>query len=202
VSRERDFNAWHCPRCHEEVGMMGHGPAGCPAEKAARAAAAQAKPALRAFLAHPKDLDDYRIDALRDLAIESMREAIAIMGGGREPHVVTGRDDFNANVMTAGGWEAWTYSVARGSEYRNGVLQPRFDIIILTPGPLFGKATAGIIEAALTHGRPCFLLPGDEQDEDLGMLYPITHVIVKDPRNFRTGYTVRYGASIGRGVHG
>lgn len=153
---------------------------------------------LRAFLAHPKDVEDD--DVLRRLvqrAETSMKSAITKMGGAAEPVIITGREDFQNHVMNAGGWEGWTYSVAEGTERRDGLIQPRYDLIILTPGPLFGKATADIIERALKVGKPVFFMPGDfDEDADYGLFYPVTQVIQKDRRDFKKGWTVRYGASV------
>ncbi len=35
---ERDYTAWFCPHCGQEVGMMGHGGGGCPVEAAVASA--------------------------------------------------------------------------------------------------------------------------------------------------------------------
>ncbi len=152
---------------------------------------------LRGFLAHPKDIEDEeRLTRLTLLATVAMENAIAKWQGTRVPRIITGREDFNAHVMQTGGWDGWAHSVAVGTEFRDGEIRPRYDLIILTPGPLFGKATASIIDTALTGQKPVFFMPGDDDDADCGLLYPVTQVIQKDARDFKKGWTVRYGASV------
>ena len=149
---------------------------------------------LRAFLAHPKDTDDPTIEVLKHAATGLLLAQIKAHHGGLTPEVVTGRDDFNDRAMACGGWGPWAESVATGTGYIDGALRTLYDLIIVTPYQLVGRATAQMLEAALGNAnpslrKPVFFMPHPEAP-DGGYLYPVTSLAVHDPRNFKASHTL------------
>lgn len=123
---------------------------------------------LRVFLAHPKDMDEGRLDALSKQAERNVTRVQRKHGGTAKVVVVTGFTDFNARVMACGGWDGWADSVATSVVYRDGSRLPLYDMIVVTPANVFGMGTAKIVEAALRVGRPVFYMPEDDDQTDEG----------------------------------
>jgi hypothetical protein len=140
---------------------------------------------LRAFLAHPKNIEDADIERLKLMATVLLEAAIRAANGKRTPEIITGRDDFNARALDAGGWEPWCDSVGKGTGWREGTLQPLFDLIIVTPRATFGKATAHLVHAALAVKKPVFVMV-DEEEPSLAQVF---HVYTNDSRDFQNGFT-------------
>lgn len=109
----------------------------------------------RLFLAHPKNLSDEEIDALRD----SVRGAVAYALPDRDVEVTTGRDDYATTFRRCGTWTAWAKNVATGVEYGTGL--PRYHAIVVAPVSAVGKATGEILRAAMSAHKPVFLFQGE-----------------------------------------
>lgn len=105
---------------------------------------------MRVFVAHKRQLSSVAVDALQE-AIEG-----AICSKGVETTVVTGRDHFADNAQALGGWQAWQQEVAAGSALDG---EPLFHAIVV-PDAAVGRATAGIVRAALEAGRPVLFWDG------------------------------------------
>lgn len=149
---------------------------------------------LRCFLAHPRDTDDETINRLVVEATTLLLKQIEAHHGTVRPVVISGRDDFNDRVMAAGGWEAWAASVVEGTGYIDGALRTLYDLIIVSPSPLVGKATAQMIERALSSPqakKPVFFMP-DPEAEDSGHLYPVTGITLRDAKNFKKSHALRF----------
>lgn len=150
--------------------------------------------ALRAFLAHPKDTEDATIDRLVAAATEALKAQIEAHHGTVHPVVISGRDDFNDRVMACGGWAGWSASVVDGTGYIDGALRSLYDLIIVSPSSIVGKATADMVERALILGaakKPVFFMPDPEAD-DGGKLYPVTGILLRDAKNFKKSHTLRF----------
>lgn len=141
-------------------------------------------PTLRCFLAHPKAISDEDIERLKLMATALAENEVRKAGGARRIEVVTGRDDFAARAVEAGGWEAWCASVGKGTAWRDGTLQPLFDVIIVTPRRTFGKATAQILHAAFGVRKPVFVLVDEEEPK----LVSVQGVFVGDRKDFQNGF--------------
>jgi hypothetical protein len=106
----------------------------------------------RIFLAHPKALMDADIDALCAEALDRVSSALP----DRRVAVIAGRDAYRASYQRCGTWEAWARYIATGTEYGTG--EPAFHAVVVAPVPALGKATAGIVQHALTANKPVFVL--------------------------------------------
>lgn len=142
---------------------------------------------LRVFLAHPKSLSDERIEGYKVHAQQVIERAVAAHATAPPAvEVVTGRDDFMQNIQAAGGFDGWCQYVGAGRAYRNGALQPTYDLIVVGPEPRFGRATAAIIGHALQSKRPVYFL-SDVADA----LTPVAFLSQIDAMDFRSGWTVQ-----------
>lgn len=151
---------------------------------------------LRCFLAHPRGCEDAEINLLRETAQALLKAQIAAHGGTVVPEVVAGRDDFNDRVMACGGWNDWAASVVDGAGYVDGALRTLYDLIIVSPTPLVGKATADMVTRALTNpvaGRrkPVFFMPSPDAD-DGNRLYPVTGLTLRDPENYKKSHALNF----------
>jgi len=101
----------------------------------------------RIFYAHSAGANGETVnDAVADLTAALQVRA----GQGTYVKVTPGVDDYNQRFPLCGGWDAWTASVGSGHAYDGS---PLFHGIVV-PTMAVGKATAGIIEAALKAERP------------------------------------------------
>lgn len=151
-------------------------------------------PALRAFLAHPKSSPDDEIETLKATATALLGDQIARHRGSVRPCVIPGRDDFNDRVMACGGWEAWSASVVDGTGYVDGALRSLYDLIIVSPTAVVGKATADMISRALTNAdpgkrKPVFFMPHPDAP-DGARLYPVINLRPRDGNDFRRSHTL------------
>ena len=94
--------------------------------------------------------------------------------------VVDGLTDWHANFSRCGGWNGWAEDVATGRDI-NG--RPRYDAI-LCPRESVGKATAQIVDAALSAGKPVLLLRRD------GSVAQVAGVTVVDPESWKAGWAL------------
>ena len=108
----------------------------------------------RIFVAHPKATADADIDALCAEALDRVSAALP----DRKVAVIAGRDAYLASYQRCGTWDAWARYIATGGEYGTG--EPAFHAIVVAPLPGIGKATAGIVQHALTANKPVLLLNG------------------------------------------
>ena len=93
--------------------------------------------------------------------------------------VVDGLTDWQQNFSRCGGWNGWAEDVATGRDI-NG--RPRYDAI-LCPRESVGKATAGIVEAALRAHKPV-LLGGA-----IGVRRVVA-VVQDDPTSWKSGWSL------------
>lgn len=152
------------------------------------------KPALRAFLAHPRDIEDDVIELLKQEATRLLVAQVAAHQGNLAPEVIAGRDDFNDRAMACGGWEPWAASVVSGSGYVDGALRTLYDLIVVSPRVVIGKATAQMLTTALSNvnpalHKPIFFMPHPEEP-DGGHLYPVTRIQLRDSRNFKASHAL------------
>jgi hypothetical protein len=104
-------------------------------------------PAMRVFLAHPKDRE-----GLEQAAIDL---TACLKAGGKHALVTLGRDDFERQAAARQGWGGWPASVAGIS---NGV--PRFDLIVVWPEKTLGRGTFQIVVSCSRAGRPVYFWDG------------------------------------------
>tara|TARA_Y100000034_G_scaffold122339_1_gene167666 strand:+ start:1049 stop:1480 length:432 start_codon:yes stop_codon:yes gene_type:complete len=101
----------------------------------------------RIFYAHAAGQERSSIeDCATDLAAALQVRA----GRGTYIKVTSGIEDYNKRFPLCGGWDCWTASVGSGHAYDGSPLYHG----IVVPTEQVGKATAGIIQAALDAGRP------------------------------------------------
>lgn len=137
----------------------------------------------RIFVAHPRALTYGPLVELKAQVTALARQLKTREGLPCEPIVTLGRDDFEANAETLGGWDAWCKNVATGIDYVSR--EPRFHAIIVAPAPEVGKATAQIIRAAFAASKPVLVIePGGAG------LIPAQRIVQHDPRDFRAGWRV------------
>lgn len=136
---------------------------------------------MRVFLGHPKGWDDETIDlAVRELAADmtsSLEKAV---------EVISGRDDFHANIAAEGNFNGWCRSITRrtdqyGRRFYDVVAVPK-----VTMSGTVGKATAMIVRDALQHGLPAVQV---EWLETGGIeVRPVTAVEDEDTENYIAGW--------------
>ena len=107
-------------------------------------------PAMRVFLAHPKDHDDLE-QAASDLTA-------CLAAGGKSGIVTLGRDDFARQANARQGWGGWPASVAGMT---NGA--PRFNLIVVWPAMTMGRGTFQIVVSCSRAGRPVYYWDGKRE---------------------------------------
>lgn len=116
---------------------------------------------MRVFLAHAKADSDERI-AEWQTAIKGLFAAQFFEAGITEDvEVIPGRDDFNDNVVRAGGWRGWPDDVTRRLDYETQ--QPYYEAIVV-PSKTYGKGTAAILEGAFGRGRFVYFYDGEKSE--------------------------------------
>lgn len=135
-------------------------------------------PKLRIFVAHPKGETDEVLDLTRSEIEEVARRQLP----GREIEIVLGRDDFQRSFARFGGWDGWIASIAGGSEYREGLLRPRFDVLVTTTTTL-GRATAQMLRIAAGKGKPVLYFTGAD-------FTPVQNVVQRDGQDYRAGWEI------------
>lgn len=134
---------------------------------------------MRVFFGHPKSWDDELID-------EAMRELAEDMKSGLEKDVVvvSGRDDFQANIASEGNFNGWCRSITRRTDQYGA----RWYDVIAVPksGEGIGKATALIAQDAIRIGLPVVEV---EWLEHGGIeARPVVRVDEADRENYFTGW--------------
>jgi len=108
--------------------------------------------AKKVFLAHPKDCDGELpgITVQVQAAIEKLPRP-----AGVRVILYSGRDDYDACFKALGSWDAWTTNVATG--VHPTTRRPNYDVIVVAPQAVIGRATKDIVEKALKAGKPVLL---------------------------------------------
>lgn len=132
----------------------------------------------RIFYAHPAN---HQADDIAGRA-DALTTALQVRAGaGTSIKVVAGRDDYHQRFPLCGSWDAWAASVGSGHAYDGS---PLFHGIIV-PTLEVGKATAGIIEAALRAERPVLYWQPQER-----VFQPVNAVEQVDG-NWQTGWVIK-----------
>jgi hypothetical protein len=188
-STETTCSAPLCSVCAKKVMVEGQKIDLCAlCWRSRRAALAKPKeasvPKLMIFLAHPRYIGDDEIAALQERTRVAASAALAGMNRPDVlPVVVTGRDDHVARVFQEGGWEGWCASVATGTSYRDGVMGPLYDAIVVAPDRSCGMGVARIVQYALQASKPVYFLEG-------ARLLPVTSLVASNPQNWQRGFEV------------
>ena len=135
---------------------------------------------MRAFFAHPKAWDDEIINAAVAEVAASLRASQS-----EAVEVISGRDDFQANLASEGNITGWCRSVTRRRD-RDG--RRWYDLIAVPKTDGIGKATASIVEDALAVRLPVaqveFL---DDGTIDVQRVAGVDHV---DAENYIAGWAL------------
>lgn len=136
------------------------------------------KKIVRVFLGHSKSDTDGSIEAMKSTLIRILTHASA---GRAIVEVVPGRDDFEANMKRAGGWDAWAIDVVDRIDFST---RERVYSAIVVTSENVGGATAKIVQRAISVGVRVMLLNGAE-------VKSVTGIDEIDRRDFRGGWRVR-----------
>lgn len=141
---------------------------------------------MRFFIAHSKaegeDPDAYA-------AILTRARKIV----GDEHELVSGRNDFLANMESEGGWDGWSRSIATRVDPETGV---RVYDGVLVPSNRVGKATAAIVGACLEAGVEVYCFSGEIPERwGTGVTFtndawPVGAVELVDRKDFKTGWAL------------
>ena len=102
---------------------------------------------INVFVANSKNDSDESVEA----AIEKFKLRFS-----KNTYVfVKGKDDFLANMKRLGSWEAWEKNVVYGFKF--GTVEKKYGLIFCI-NRVIGKATANIVQHALTAGTKIVLL--------------------------------------------
>ena len=124
---------------------------------------------MNVFLALPKSTPESKSE-------DYCREIMRLFSN--KVTVTTSGDDFKANFADAGGWDAWTTSVAEGIDFVSR--KPKYEAIICVER-VIGKATAQIVKKSLNSKKTVIIL------ED-GGVRQITNVVENDSNNWISGW--------------
>lgn len=122
---------------------------------------------MRILIAHAKGEDANIVEGL----VRDAQEAVP----GAE--VIKASDEWKRTFSSAGGWGPWTRQVGAGRDL-NG--SPTYDVYIC-PREYVGKATAQIVEAALSAGRRVIFGSG-------GDFSRVTSIIEEDSQSWVAGW--------------
>lgn len=128
------------------------------------------------FVAHPKSYEDAELDILK----EEIRKVALKQLPHAEVTITLGRDDFMARAAAEGGWRGWSESVVTARKPSGA---PRFDAIIVPPGPI-GRATADMLRLALVQRRPVLRFLGDD-------FRPVSILVERDRESWKDGWELR-----------
>lgn len=137
-------------------------------------------PHRNVFLAHPSGMDDAVLAALRDEVKAAMEP---LLEPGMTITVTTGKEDHTSRFGMCGGWPGWIQSVAEGTVTGLEGVRHLFDAYVVAPSETMGKATAEIIDRALTRGKAVFLYRG-------GIFRAGRTVVEIDRRDLRGGWVL------------
>ena len=133
------------------------------------------------FLAHPKSMDPEKREHVAQLVGQ------LFSASGDEVRVVTGHDDYMQYGPSAGSFDSWTRDVVDRADMMT--MKPVYSAIVVTQ-LYFGKATALIVQRALSKKRPVFVFIEGDADEE--MLFRVVDLITIDKDDFIGGWTVEH----------
>lgn len=128
---------------------------------------------MRAFYAHPGG--NVLIQELVDLKA-------SLIAKGLEADVVPGVSDYGKNYK--GSWEDWQKGVVHRVNFVTK--KPVYDLFVV-PGDDCGRATAAILEEALSVGKPVFWWDGN------GAFERVSGVALFDPEDWQHGWRFERG---------
>jgi len=139
---------------------------------------------LTVFFAHPSGASEEEIRLGMARIKEGFEEKAAQKGATLRVRVVPGRDDFRE--CCRGDWSLWAKRVVAR---RDAVTMKRLYHVYVVPSDVVGRATADIIEGAITANLPVFrLLPKKDTKNSWGSLQRITQVYAYDPEDWSSGF--------------
>jgi hypothetical protein len=131
---------------------------------------------IRLFIAHRKAEED--LDALKS-SVESALTASKLSNFT----LTLGRDDYEEKFKSAGSWDAWIERIATGI---HPITRKAIYDGLVVPDAKVGKATAKMVELALSKKKPVLYLTSD------GAVKVVTGVERKDLRNFQSGWELLF----------
>ena len=131
---------------------------------------------MKVFLAHPKGCTDSQI---ADWKTEIVRWART---DDIDAEVVTGLEDFNANIAIEGNFDTWARGVPTRRDTYTG--RPVYGAIVV-PHKTIGKATSIIASEALKANTPVIVMTHDETDVTF---QHVIRVEVVDHENYIDGW--------------
>lgn len=133
---------------------------------------------MRIFLAHKKGVDEGVLTQWKDRIANTL-----LTDGVPNAEVITGLEDFSANIANDGSFGAWAANVI---ERRDNFTGKRIYDAVFTLGYRLGKATAQIVGAAMHHNVPVVVC--DELDCGTVEYKRATQLIVEDSDNYTDGW--------------
>lgn len=139
---------------------------------------------LRVFYAHPTGESPGEIPksvkALKTLIETKLKEKFESLAAAPVIVVTPGRTDHAS--FFKGDWEKWQEDVVRRRHALTG--EPRYSVFVV-PGESCGRATAGILQFAMTKGRK--VLRWDRKENKLR---PVKKVVAFDSEDWISGFMV------------
>jgi hypothetical protein len=132
------------------------------------------------FLAHSKSDND--LATLKAKVINALDRAPQAPGAALSFSVVLGRDHHAVNFARCGSWDAWCNDVATGIHPVKRT--PMIDLFVVPEGPI-GKATARILELALTVRKPVLMLRE-------GGLVRARGIVTVDAKDYKAGWALHF----------
>ena len=132
---------------------------------------------MKVLLAHPKGCTDSEIGSWSSAIVRWAR------ADDIDAEVVTGLEDFRANIALDGSFDCWAKGVAGRRDTYTG--QPVYRAIFV-PQDTVGKATAIIADSALKLGSPVFLM--SDHGPDGASFTPVSKVTQLDGENYAAGW--------------
>lgn len=139
---------------------------------------------MRVFFAHPAGASDAEIREGSARIKEGLESKATEKGKELRVKVIPGRDDFKERCR--GDWNLWAKQVVAR---KDAVTMKRLYHAYVVPSDVVGRATADIIEGAITANLPVFrLYPKSDTKNSWGSLQRITQVYAYDPEDWSTGF--------------
>lgn len=143
-----------------------------------------AKSRIKVFYAHRASEPEGETKAQMRRIYEHLSSAAKLRGAEPKISIISGRSDFQKHFT--GDWDRWTAGV---SGRKNAVTNKPLYGAIVVPSDILGRATASIVEGAITRGTPVFLLVDEETAQETGRaLQRITEVYPYDPDDWTGGF--------------
>jgi hypothetical protein len=131
------------------------------------------------FLAHKKGVDEIGVEKFRKAVIDNLAS------DGIAATVVTGMEDFTANIASDGSFDAWARGVVSRHDTFTG---KRVYDAVFSVGYSLGKATAQIVGAALNDGIPVVVC--DELECGTIEFRRGTQLVVEDADDYANGWWI------------